>query len=117
FRPLPVDTHAFVRVKSILYQTYLGLTPGTSSKTLKDGDTLPAVADSGTDLLEVVQLFDRKARENLSKTVVNVGFGVAGRGTELNGALRDLPATSSYAAAQLRAATKTPGAIRGLVVG
>lgn len=117
FRPLPVDTTAFVRVKSILYQTYLALTPGTSSEKLEDRDTLRAEAESGTDLLEVVELFDRQARENLSKTVVNVGFGVAGRGAELNGALRDLPATARYAAEQLRAATKTPGAVRGVIVG
>jgi ABC-type transporter Mla subunit MlaD len=117
FRPLAVDTSAFVRVHSIVYETYLGLQPGTSKDKLKDGDTLPAPAQSGTDLLEVVQLFDRQAREDLSKTLVNVGFGTAGRGTELNGALRDLPATSSYLGDQLRALTKTPGALPALISG
>lgn len=117
YKPLPVDTTAFVRVKSIVYVTYLALTPGTSKQTLKDGDTLRAEATSGTDLLEVVQLFDRTARENLSKTLVNTGFGVAGRGVELNGALRDLPATASYLGDQLRAATSTDGALGGLVLG
>lgn len=117
FRPLPVDTTAFVRVKSIVYVTYLQLTPGTSKEMLEDGDTLAAAAESGTDLLEVVELFDRQARENLSKTFVNVGFGVAGRGTELNGALRDLPATSRYLGDQLRAATKTPGALESVISG
>lgn len=117
FRPLPVDTTAFVRVHSIVYLTYLGLTPGTSKETLKDGDTLKADAQSGTDLLEVVELFDQQARRNLSRTLVNVGFGVAGRGTGLNGALRDLPATSSYLGDQLRAATRTPGALGAIISG
>jgi phospholipid/cholesterol/gamma-HCH transport system substrate-binding protein len=117
FRPLPVDSTAFVRVHSIVYMTYLGIQPGTSDKKLDDGDTLPAVAKSGTDLLEVVELFDRKARQDLSKTLINVGFGAAGRGTELNGALRDLPETSSNLAAQLRALTRTPGALSGLIAG
>lgn len=117
FRPLPVDTTAFVRVHSIVYETYLGLQPGTSEKDLSDGDTLPAAAQSGTDLLEVVQLFDRQARADLSKTLVNVGFGAAGRGVELNGALRDLPATSRYLSEQLAALTKTPGALRSLIAG
>jgi ABC-type transporter Mla subunit MlaD len=116
-RPLPADTTAFVRVHSIVYMTYLELHPGSSSETLHDGDTLAATATSGTDLLEVVELFDRKARENLSKTLVNIGFGAAGRGTELNGALHDLPELSRDAAAQLRAVTKTPGAVRSLISG
>lgn len=117
YKPLPKDTTAFVRVKSIVYVTYMALTPGTSKETLKDGDTLEATAESGTDLLEVVELFDETARENLSKTLVNTGFGVAGRGTELNGALRDLPATASYLGDQLRAATSTEGALGGVVLG
>ncbi len=117
FRPLPVDTTAFVRVHSIVYLTYLGLTPGTSKENLKDGDTLAAEAQSGTDLLEVVELFDKQARQDLSKTLVNVGYGAAGRGTELNGSLRDLPATSSYLRDQLRAATRTPGALGKVISG
>jgi ABC-type transporter Mla subunit MlaD len=117
FRPLPVDTTAFVRVRSIVYATYVSLQPGTSDQKLRDGDMLPAVATSGTDLLEVVQLFDRQAREDLSKTLVNVGFGTAGRGTELNAALRDLPETARNGAAELRAATSTPGALSSLISG
>ena len=117
FRPLPVDTTAFVRVHSIVYLTYLELTPGTSNNMLHDGDTLPAVAQHGTDLLEVVQLFDKQARQDLSKTLVNVGFGVAGRGTDLNGALQDLPQTATNAASELSAATKTPGALAGVIAG
>lgn len=117
FRPLPADTTAFVRVHSIVYETYLGLQPGTSKQKLKDGDTLAAVARSGTDLLEVVQLFDKQAREDLSKTLVNAGFGLAGRGRDLNQALRDLPATSRYLGDQLRAATATRGALARLVSG
>lgn len=117
FRPLSVDTTAFVRVKSIVYATYLGLAPGTADEDLSDGDTLKAVATSGTDLLEVVQLFDKQARENLSQTLINVGFGAAGRGAELNAALQDLPATARDGAAQLRALTSTPGALSDTVRG
>ncbi len=117
FRPLPVDTTAFVRVHSIVYATYLSLQPGTSTKDLKDGDTVPAMAGSGTDLLEVVQLFDRQAREDLSQTLINIGFGAAGRGKELNGALRDLPETARDADAELRALTSTPGALSATISG
>ena len=89
-----MDTTAFVRVHSIVYATYLG----AAARDLEgeaEGRRHAAGAwrSSGTDLLEVVQLFDQQAREDLSETLVNVGFGAAGRGTELNGALRDLPET------------------------
>jgi ABC-type transporter Mla subunit MlaD len=117
FRPLPKDTTAFVRIHSILYLTYLGLHPGTSKETLKDGDTIATPAKSGTDLLEVVELFDKKAQRNLSKTFINVGFGAAGRGPDLNVALHDLPETADYGKAELQALTRTPGALKGLIAG
>ena len=113
FRPLPADTTAFVRVHSIVYETYLGLQPGTSNEKLKSGDTLAATAESGTDLLEVVQLFDKQAREDLSETLVNVGLRRRRprHGPQRRAArpARDSDATSRD---QLRAATKHPGRAR-----
>ena len=115
FRDLSVDTEAYVRVHSIVYETYLELRPGDGDETLENGDTLASAATSGVDLLEVVQLFDQEAREALSATTVNVGFGVAGRGRGLNEALADLDPLARDAASQLEAATSTEGAIsRGI---
>jgi phospholipid/cholesterol/gamma-HCH transport system substrate-binding protein len=117
FRPLPEGTTGYVRVHSIVYETYLELHPGTSDRALPSGATLTAAATSGTDLLEVVDLFDEKTREELSQTVVNVGFGAAGRGVELTQALNDLPELSRNLSSQLGAATEEPGALGDLVAG
>ena len=117
FRPLPDDTKAYVRVHSIVYETYLELRPGESRTALEDGDRLRAEASSGVDLLEAVQLFDAKSRRDLRRTAVGVGYGVADRGRELNGALADTPELASDMASQLNAATREEGALGRIVAG
>ena len=113
FRPMPEDTEAYVRVHSIVYETYLELLPGESETDLENGDSIGAPAASGTDLLEVVQLFDAEARESLRKTTVNAGYGVAGRGDEVNAALADLDGMARRLEPQLEAITERAGRARG----
>lgn len=117
FRPLPADTEAYVRVHSIVYETYLELRPGDSERELANGDAIATSATSGVDLLEVVELFDEQTRESLRDTLVNVGFGVAGRGDEANEALAGIAPLSRNLQSQLDAATREPGALGRLVGG
>lgn len=117
FRPLPEDTEAYVRVHSIVYETYLELLPGSSDADLASGDPIGSPAASGTDLLEVVQLFDVEARESLRETTVNAGFGVAGRGDEVNAALEDIDGLSRRLGSQLEAVTRDEGALADAIEG
>ncbi|HYH62706.1 MAG TPA: hypothetical protein VD766_12635 [Solirubrobacterales bacterium] len=117
FRPMPEDTEAYVRVHSIVYETYLELLPGESGTELEDGDSIGAPAASGTDLLEVVQLFDAEARESLRDTTVNAGYGVAGRGDEINIALADLDGMARRLQPQLEAVTAEQGALADAIEG
>lgn len=117
FRPLPADTEAYVRVHSIVYETYLELRPGDAEADLENGDELARRATSGVDLVEAVQLFDERARASLSDTAVNVGSGLAGRGAGLNAAFANLEQLASDLDAQLRAARSEPGALGRLVDG
>jgi ABC-type transporter Mla subunit MlaD len=118
FRPIGKDATAFVRVHSIVYQTYLEIEPGDRDDPMEDGDTIAREnVSSGVDLLEVVQLFDQEARESLRATVVNIGQGVAGRGTGLNSAFKDLEPVSTNLRKQLDAATRDEGALGELVNG
>ena len=90
FRPIGKDATARVTVHSIVYATYLELYPGDTDDPMPDGGTIvQADVDSGVDLLEVVQLFDEEARTSIRKSVVNLGFGMAGRGEGLNQAFAD----------------------------
>ena len=118
FRPIGEDATAYVRVHSIVYNTYLEIEPGDRSDPMEDGDTIPREnVSSGVDLLEVVQLFDREARESLRATVVNVGQGLAGRGTGLNAAFKDVKPLSADLRKQLAAATSDEGALGESVSG
>jgi phospholipid/cholesterol/gamma-HCH transport system substrate-binding protein len=118
FAPLGTDARANVKVRSIVYLTYLELVPGDVSEPLAEGSTIPlARTGSGVDLLEVVQLFDRRARSALEDTVTSAGLGVAGRGEGLNATVADLGALSPDLTAQLEAVVARPGAVAGLVSG
>ena len=118
FRPIGSDATAYVRVHSIVYNTYLEIEPGDRADPLSDGDTIAREnVSSGVDLLEVVQLFDQEARESLRATVVNIGQGVAGRGAGLNAAFKDLKPLSTDLRKQLGAATRDEGALGELVAG
>jgi ABC-type transporter Mla subunit MlaD len=113
FAPVGQDARTNVRVKSLVYLTYLEIFPGDVSNPMPEGGTISVErSGSGVDLLEVVELFDTEAREALSNAVYSAGLGVAGRGTELNVALEDLPHATREGASQLQALTSTPGAIR-----
>ena len=112
FAPVGEDARTNVRVKSIVYLTYLDIYPGDIDNPMPEGGTIPlSRSGSGVDLLEVVQLFDRRAREALSKATYNVGLGVAGRGEELNSSLADVPPLAKSGAPELEALTRTPGSI------
>ncbi len=118
FRPIGKDATAYVRVHSIVYQTYLEIEPGDRSDPMENGDTISREhVSSGVDLLEVVSLFDKSARESLQGTVVNIGQGLAGRGQSLNTAFKDIEPLSVDLRKQLAAATRDEGALGDLVSG
>lgn len=118
FAPVGRDASAKVRVKSLVYLTYLELQPGNINDAMAAGGTIPlARTGSNVDLLEVVQLFDKRSREALKRTIYDTGVGLAGRGGELNSALGDLPALTYDGSSELRALTSTRGAIARSVAG
>jgi ABC-type transporter Mla subunit MlaD len=118
FAPIGNDATASVRVRSVVYLTYLQVNPGNVDDPMPEGGTIPlARTGSGVDLLEVVQLFDERTRDALARTVTTAGTGVAGRGTDLNTAFADLGASAPDLTTQLRAMTAQPGAIAALISG
>jgi ABC-type transporter Mla subunit MlaD len=118
FAPIGNDARARVRVRSVVYFTYLEIDPGNVDDPMPEGETIRlARTGSGVDLLEVVQLFDERTRESLAQAVTTTGFGVAGRGRDLNAAFADLGASTPDLATQLEAAVASPGAIATLIDG
>ena len=64
YAPIPKDTHAILRQKTLLGETYLELTPGNKSAgTLQDGDRLAnAQVENTTELDEIFTAFDPRTR-------------------------------------------------------
>ena len=118
FAPLGQDARANVKVRSIVYLTYLELFPGNTDDPMPEGGTIPLErSGSGVDLLEVAQVFDAKARASLQDATTSGGVGLAGRGEDINVALADLKAMLPELGSQLRAVVSEPGAIARTIAG
>ncbi|HEX2127683.1 MAG TPA: MlaD family protein [Solirubrobacterales bacterium] len=118
FAPLGRDARANVKVRSIVYLTYLELFPGNVDDPMPEGGTIPlARSGSGVDLLEVAQVFDAKARAALQDATTSGGVGLAGRGEDVNVALADLRAALPELGSQLEAVVSEPGALARTVAG
>jgi virulence factor Mce-like protein len=86
--PLPVDTTVAVRPASVLGLTYVDLHLGRSRRTIADGGTLPlASARSTVDLTDLLDVFDHGAARGFRQATRGLAYGVAGRGTDLNGTI------------------------------
>jgi phospholipid/cholesterol/gamma-HCH transport system substrate-binding protein len=116
FAPIGEDATARVRVRSIVYLTYIEIDPGNRDDPMPEGGTIPVErTGSGTDLLHVVDLFDKRTREVLRKSVDNLGVGVAGRGDELNQGLSELEPALREGIPELQALSADPQALaRGI---
>ncbi len=90
--PLSVDTEIGVRPRSALGLKYVELVPGRSERTFADGDTVP-LANAGEitpELEDVLATFPPETRRDSQAALEGFGDAVAGRGTDLNVAIREL---------------------------
>jgi len=95
YAPVPADTRAILRAKSLLGEAYIELTPGDKRDgMLADGGELPAaqVAKS-VQLDEIFRTFDAKTREAFKQGAIDNAIATRGRGATLNQTLGVLPAT------------------------
>jgi virulence factor Mce-like protein len=97
--PLPVDSTITVRPKSALGLKFLQVTPGSSRKGFKAGETIPVTAahPEPVDIDQFFDMFDKPTREAIRQNLAGFGNALAGRGPALNeaiGALRRFAVTS-----------------------
>ena len=91
FEPLPADTKAVVESVSTIGLKYLELEKGTSSKTLKAGQTIPAShTREPVNIEELFNMFNKKTRTSIKINTNNFGDGLAGRGLGLNNTIHEL---------------------------
>jgi phospholipid/cholesterol/gamma-HCH transport system substrate-binding protein len=87
--PLPVDSTWRVRLKAAIGLKYLELTPGRSMHTLRNGATVPLSQTSeAVDLDQVLGMYTPPTRAGIRAATAGYGYGLAGRGSDLNDAIR-----------------------------
>src|SRR4051812_23350290 len=93
YAPLPEDTKAILRQKTLLGETYVELTPGSSgAPKIKDGETLRRSHIEGTiELDEILQIFDKPTKQAFRAWVKDAALVTRnGGGKDLNAALGNL---------------------------
>jgi virulence factor Mce-like protein len=89
--PLPIDTTIVVRQRSALGLKYVQLTPGTSKKHFKAGDTIPLThAVLPVEFDDLLNTFDKNTRQNSRLALTGFGDAFGGRGASLNEAIAGL---------------------------
>src|SRR3954463_988418 len=92
YAPLPSDSRAILRQKTLLGETYVELTPGRrSAAAVPENGTLPAsqVADT-VELDEILRAFDPRTRAAFQDWMQTQAQAISGRGQDLNQALGNL---------------------------
>jgi ABC-type transporter Mla subunit MlaD len=92
YAPLPRDTRAILRQKTLLGETYVALTPGSKAAgTLPEGGRLPDGRVASTvELDEIFRAFDARTRDNFRSWMDQLALATDGRGADLNAALGEL---------------------------
>ena len=116
YAPIPRDTQAILRLKTLLGETYVELTPGNrSSGTLPDGELLHRSQVKPTvELDEVLRALDADTRRSLQQFLKGVARGVDQRGPELNAALGNLQPVAGQTDDLLAVLDSQHGAVRRL---
>jgi ABC-type transporter Mla subunit MlaD len=92
YAPRPADTRAILRQKSLLGETYIELSPGsTNGPKLPDGGTLPRGQIAPTvQLDQILSTFDPVTRQAFSTWMQQDGVALTGRGQDFNEAFAAL---------------------------
>ncbi len=119
YAPIPSDTRATLRAKTLLGETYVELTPGsTEAEPLPEGGDLPRaqVAES-VQLDEIFRTFDDRTRAAFSQWMQGAAGALRGRGEDLSLALASLDSFAAEADDALRILDSQSEAVRGLFSG
>ena len=95
FSPIPADTKAILRTKTLLGETYVEFTPGTdSAPKLPEDGTLPLAQVAPTvELDEILRSFDEPTRLGFQSWMQNAAVATHGRGVDLSNAIAQLQPT------------------------
>lgn len=92
YAPIPNDTRAILRQKTLLGETYVELTQGSDeSGTVPEGGTIPkAQVSDAVQLDEIVRAFDEPTRAAFQTWMQQAALSLEGRGSDLSAAIANL---------------------------
>jgi phospholipid/cholesterol/gamma-HCH transport system substrate-binding protein len=92
YAPIPRNTRAILRQKTLLGETYVELTPGSrSSGAVPEGGSLPPGAVAPTvELDEIFRAFDPKTRASFQIWMQQLALASLGRGRDISDAIGNL---------------------------
>jgi phospholipid/cholesterol/gamma-HCH transport system substrate-binding protein len=93
YAPLPSDSRAILRQKTLLGETYVELTPGTpdAPKLPEGGQLRDAQVKPTVQLDEILRAFDPETRRDLRRWMVGWSAALEGRGRDLSDSFGNLP--------------------------
>jgi phospholipid/cholesterol/gamma-HCH transport system substrate-binding protein len=93
YAPLPSDTRAMLRLKTLFGETYVELTPGSrSAPKVPDGGLIPNSHIAGSvELDEVLKTFKPRTRAAFQTWLQSQANATQGRGTDINAGFASLP--------------------------
>jgi virulence factor Mce-like protein len=117
YAPLPRNTRAILRLKTLLGETYVELTPGDKrAPPLPDGAVLPrSQVGSTVELDEILRAVDRPTRAALQRFVKGLAAGVDERGPDLNAAIGNLQPVAGQTTELMTVLDSQRGAVRRLI--
>jgi phospholipid/cholesterol/gamma-HCH transport system substrate-binding protein len=117
YAPIPRNTRAILRQKTLLGETYVELTPGEKSGGMlpEDGE-LPASQVSPTvELDEIFRAFDPKTREAFRTWMQAQAGALSGRGRDISDAIGNLAPLAVDARVLLDVLNEQEGDVRGVI--
>ena len=115
--PLPADTRALLRQKTLLGETYIEITPGKpGGATIPEGGSLkPGAVGDSVELDEIFRALDARTRKDLANWLQRQSQAVDGRGRDISDALGNLAPTAEDGTALLTVLDAQSGAVQRLV--
>ena len=117
YAPIPKDSRAILRQKTLLGETYVEIAQGTSDENLDDGGTLPrAQVEPTVELDEIFNAFDEPTRKAFQDWVKELSGAIAGgRGQDLNDAFGNLEGFAVDGSTLLKELDQQEIAVRRLI--
>jgi phospholipid/cholesterol/gamma-HCH transport system substrate-binding protein len=117
YAPIPADTRAQLREKTLLGETYVELTQGdANAPKIPEGGSLPkAQVTPSVQLDEIFRTFDAKTRASFQTWMQQLAIASAGRGADLSAAIANLEPFAEDANKVLRVLDTQQGAVKQLV--